>query len=76
VLAGRLYPLDERTALYLAVADGDVDGTRIEGVGVQPDVSIPNPQYRSEITQAQFDKAKELLMPLLKKPLPPLNCSK
>lgn len=76
VLAGRLYPLDERTALYLAVADGDVDGTRIEGVGVQPDVSIPNPQYRNEIAQAQFDKAKELLMPLLKKPLPPLNSFK
>lgn len=76
VLGGRLFPIDERCALYLAVTDCEVDGVRLEGIGVEPDVLIPNPDYKLDIAKTQFDKAKELLLPLLKKPLPALNGSK
>ncbi|MBS1953685.1 MAG: hypothetical protein JST89_05860 [Cyanobacteria bacterium SZAS-4] len=76
VLGGRLFPIDERCALYLAVTDCEVDGVRLEGIGVEPDVLIPNPDYKLDVAQKQFDKAKELLLPLLKKPLPALNGSK
>jgi len=76
VLAGRLFPIDERCALYLAVADGELDGTRLEGVGVNPDVLIANPEYKREVAQAQLERAKELLLPLLKKPLPTSGGSK
>jgi carboxyl-terminal processing protease len=76
VLGGRLYPIDERCALYLAVANCEIDGVRLEGIGVEPDVLIPNPDYKVDVAKAQFDKAKELLLPLLKKPLPALHSSK
>ncbi len=76
VLGGRLFPIDERCALYLAVTDCEIDGVRLEGIGVEPDVLIPNPDYRADVAKAQFDKAKELLLPLLKKPLPALNSTK
>jgi carboxyl-terminal processing protease len=69
VLAGRLFPIDDRTALYLAVSDGEVGGVRLEGIGVEPDVSIPNPGYTIEVATEQLEKAKALLSPLLKKPL-------
>lgn len=76
VLGGRLFPIDERCALYLAVTDCEVNGVRLEGIGVEPDVLIPNPDYKLDVAKAQYDKAKELLLPLLKKPLPALNGSK
>ncbi len=76
VLGGRLFPIDERCALYLAVTDCEVNGVRLEGVGVEPDVLIPNPDYKLEVAKNQYDKAKELLLPLMKKPLPALNGSK
>ncbi len=41
VLGGRIFPLPERQLLYLAVADVRVDGERLEGVGVVPDLEIP-----------------------------------
>jgi carboxyl-terminal processing protease len=41
VLAGSLFPLSNGDRLYLAVMDTYVDGERIEGHGVAPDVYIP-----------------------------------
>lgn len=76
VLAGRLYPIDERSALYLAVADAEIDGKRIEGAGVEPDILITNPDCRSDVAEAQFEKAKEILLPLLKKDPSPTSGSK
>lgn len=43
VLAGRFFELDERSALYLAVLDGTVDGKRLEGIGVKPDITVNQP---------------------------------
>ncbi len=76
VLGGRLFPIDDRCALYLAVTNCEVDGVRLEGIGVEPDVLIPNPDYKLDVAKTQFDKARELLLPLLKKPLPALSNSK
>ena len=41
VVAGRGYVLPDDSLLILAVADVYVDGTRLEGVGVTPDVAVP-----------------------------------
>jgi len=40
VTAGRPYLLSDASLLFLAVADSRIDGERIEGVGVPPDVEI------------------------------------
>jgi carboxyl-terminal processing protease len=40
VLGGRLWRLDDGSLLYIAVSDVLVDGERLEGVGVEPDVTV------------------------------------
>ncbi len=40
VLAGTARPLADGSVLYLAVQDVRVDGVRLEGVGVEPDVRV------------------------------------
>jgi len=40
VMTGRVFPLSDGSLLYLAVADLLVDGARLEGVGVFPDVEV------------------------------------
>jgi carboxyl-terminal processing protease len=41
VTGGRAFILSDGSLLYLAVADVRVDGKRLEGVGVEPDVLVP-----------------------------------
>jgi carboxyl-terminal processing protease len=41
VVAGQVLPLSDGSMLFLAVQDILVDGERLEGVGVKPDVEIP-----------------------------------
>ncbi|MBW4583414.1 MAG: PDZ domain-containing protein [Tildeniella nuda ZEHNDER 1965/U140] len=41
VLAGRAYIMQDGSLLYVAVADVLVDGQRIEGKGVAPDIDVP-----------------------------------
>jgi carboxyl-terminal processing protease len=41
VTGGRAFILSDNSLLYLAVADVLVDGRRLEGVGVDPDVLVP-----------------------------------
>ena len=43
VVAGRIFKLSSGDVLYLAVHDVHVDGERLEGVGVKPDVFIERP---------------------------------
>ncbi|MEM7659527.1 MAG: S41 family peptidase [Bacteroidota bacterium] len=40
VMAGRLFLLSNGAILYLAVRDVAVDGMRLEGIGVAPDISV------------------------------------
>lgn len=46
VVAGRAFIMKDGSLLYLAVADVLVDGERLEGKGIVPDVEVPfTPQY-------------------------------
>ena len=40
VLGGRPFLLSDRSLLYLATLDVEVNGVRLEGVGVQPDIWV------------------------------------
>jgi carboxyl-terminal processing protease len=41
VVGGSPFPLPDGTLLFLAVVDVRVDGLRLEGAGVEPDVAVP-----------------------------------
>ncbi len=56
VVAGRIFKLSSGDLLYLAVNDVHVDGKRLEGVGVTPDVSIKRPIGSGE-TDPQLERA-------------------
>jgi len=61
VLAGRLYPLNDRSALYLAVEGGDVDGITLEGRGVAPDVEVKTDCAERGRKDLQYEEALRLL---------------
>jgi len=57
VLAGTCYLLSNRALLCLAVADVLVDGVRLEGRGVEPDVDVPDELLFATGTDRQLEKA-------------------
>jgi carboxyl-terminal processing protease len=61
VVAGRGFLLDNGDVLYLAVVDVKIDGQRLEGIGVQPDVTIPRPLDQGADNDPQLDAAVEYL---------------
>lgn len=61
VMAGRCFAIGDRGLLYLAVHDIRVDGERLEGRGVAPDVEVPFPIPYAAGTDPQLDAALELL---------------
>lgn len=65
VLGGRLFPINERASLYLAIFDGTIGGVRIEGVGVSPDVEVLNDDHSQAGADKQFRTAMNELMKLL-----------
>lgn len=65
VLAGKLFPIDKRCALYLAVNDVTVGTVRLEGHGVQPDFEIGD-RLCEEGHHEQLEKAKSVLVDLIK----------
>ncbi len=61
VSLGRPFVLGDGSILYLAVSEYLVDGTRLEGVGVAPDVDVPfNPAYNGE-DDPQKSRAVEVI---------------
>lgn len=60
VLGGRLFPLSESSLLYLAVSDVEVDGQRLEGRGVQPDIPVDDLLRFANGGDPQLEKALEL----------------
>lgn len=64
VVAGRLFQIDDRTALYLAVNDVTIDGVRLEGKGVAPHLQLDLEQGESD---NQLEKALEILLKSSKK---------
>lgn len=61
VLGGRLFPLSNGDALFLAVNSCLVDGVNLEGVGVPPDIAVPFDVRYCAGHDAQLEKALEYL---------------
>lgn len=64
-LAGTLFPIDKKTALYLAVTDCTVGGTRLEAVGVAPDIVVED-HCSEQGKQEQLEAAKTQLLDMIK----------
>jgi carboxyl-terminal processing protease len=67
VLAGRLFPIDERTALYLAVSDVKIGSVRLEGNGVAPDIEVIDDASSPEGYNRQLEVAKNTLFESISK---------
>jgi carboxyl-terminal processing protease len=61
VLAGRLWPINEKAGLYLAVAAGDTEGVVLEAKGVSPDVEVVQNSADRGIEDKQYIEAIRLL---------------
>jgi carboxyl-terminal processing protease len=60
VLGGRCFLLSDRSLLYLAVLDILVDGRRLEGIGVKPDVEVEDHLPFANGADPQLEKALDL----------------
>ena len=60
VVAGGFFLLKNGDVLYLAVTDIKVDGKRLEGVGVEPDIKVGRPIRNAGPTDPQLERAIEL----------------
>jgi carboxyl-terminal processing protease len=64
-LGGQLFDLGPRAGLYLAVQDVELMGTRLEAVGVSPDVEIKQTNSERGKADLQFQKASAMMKDLL-----------
>ena len=62
VLAGSLHPLADGSLLYLAVSEVEVDGERLEGVGVEPHTHVARELPYSAGRDPQLQAALEALV--------------
>ncbi|MGV0026338.1 S41 family peptidase [Phormidesmis priestleyi] len=62
VVAGRAFVMKDGSLLYLAVADVLVDGDRLEGKGVTPDVEVPFTLEYSQGADVQKDRAIDVVL--------------
>jgi carboxyl-terminal processing protease len=60
VVAGKPFLLSDGSLLFLAVEDVRVDGERLEGVGVTPDVPVPPDLLYAEGRDPQLERALNL----------------
>ena len=67
VLAGRLFSIDQRFAMYVAVDDIYLNGERLEGKGVSPDLAIPDDENHPEGFNEQLEVAKRTLIEEIQK---------
>ncbi len=65
VVAGQGILLADRSLLYLAVADVRVDGVRLEGIGVRPDVVVEDRLEYCAGKDRQLEAALETLIAML-----------
>jgi len=65
-LGGQLFDVGPHAGLYLAVQDVEIMGTRLEHVGVAPDVEIKETNIERGKKDAQFDKAFSMMQEVLK----------
>ncbi len=64
VVGGSPFLLKDGNLLYLAVIDVLVDGERLEGKGVIPDIEVPFPLEYAQGKDPQLEKAVEVLLAL------------
>ncbi|MEA2601583.1 MAG: carboxyl-terminal processing protease [Acidobacteriota bacterium] len=60
MLAGQPFLLTDGSLLFLAVEDVRIDGERLEGVGVQPDVAVPAPLPYADGADPQLERALDV----------------
>lgn len=65
VLAGRINVLSDGSLLYIAVADIRIDGIRLEGQGVEPDVEVPFDPIFAAGSDPQLERALTIAKELL-----------
>lgn len=63
-VAGKLFPINEKCALYLAIQDCSLSGVRLEGKGVEPDLKVENDKTSAH--DRQLETAKEELVKQIK----------
>ena len=62
VAGGALFPLSNGDLLYLAVEKAEIDGEKIEGIGVEPDILVPSNLPYSEGKDNQIERAVGFLV--------------
>lgn len=67
VVRGTIFPLSNGDLLYLATRDSEIDGVRLEGAGVEPDINIPMDIRYSQGKDKQLEAAVEYLSETLNK---------
>jgi carboxyl-terminal processing protease len=65
VLAGRAFRLSDNSLMLLAVTDVRVDGQRLEGAGVAPDIEVPYDIRYSAGADPQLERAVQEMIDLL-----------
>jgi carboxyl-terminal processing protease len=68
LLAGRAYIMRDGSLLYLAVADVSVNGERLEGKGVAPDIDVPFTVPYAQGSDPQKDRAIAAVLEAIAKP--------
>lgn len=61
VVGGQIFPLSDGSVLYLATRDVRVNGERLEGIGVAPDVEVPFTLPYAAGRDPQLERAFQLL---------------
>ena len=62
VAGGSLFPLSNGDLLYLAVEKAEINGEKIEGVGVEPDILVPSNVPYSAGKDNQIERSVEFLV--------------
>jgi carboxyl-terminal processing protease len=65
VLGGRLFSINDRCALYLAVIGPQANSLNLEGIGVEPDIEVKEPCSGRGTSDAPRAKAVEVLIKAL-----------
>jgi carboxyl-terminal processing protease len=65
VSGGRMYRICEDSLLYCCVAMITIDGRRLEGTGVEPDIEVPFDIRFAAGRDVQFERAKDEMVKLI-----------
>ena len=68
VVGGNLRVMDDGSILYLAYADIQVEGVRLEGVGVEPDIEVPFSLEYAQGADPQKERAISVALEAVNRP--------